>query len=74
MVEVTEDKIKFAGANIFLWRKVYNNLCRSCQRKVFNAGTGVKDKGTQEVTNQIDYVIKNNMCKICSDRIKLMLR
>jgi len=68
------DKIKESGKHVLLWRKIYNNLCRSCKHKVFIAGTGIKDKGTEAITNRIDDVIKNRLCTVCRNRNERIIK
>ena len=76
MTELTEDKIKQAGkpSNILIWRKVYNNLCRQCQMKVFKAAVNYKDIGTQEVTNRMQQTIQHELCTNCKRRIDLIMK
>jgi len=75
-MKVTEDKIKEAGkpSNILLWRKIYNVLCRSCQRKIFLAGSNVKQVGTPTVMDRMQRVIDNELCSSCKNRIDLIIK
>jgi len=76
MTELTEEKIKEAGkpSMILLWRKVYNNLCRKCQMKVFKAAVNFKDIGTQEVANRMRSTIQHELCTVCKRRIDRMMK
>jgi len=75
MTELTEDKIKVAGGKLFLWRKIYNILCRSCKMKIFRAGTKYKfhQVGTKGVIDEMQKVIDNDLCSFCKNRIDLIL-
>jgi len=76
MTQLTEDKIKQAGkpSMILLWRKIYNNLCRKCQMKVFKAAVNFKDIGTQEVTNRMQKTIQYELCPVCRRRIDRLIK
>jgi len=74
MTEVTEDKIKAAGGKLFLWRKIYNILCRSCKMKVFRAGANVKQVGTPTVIDRMQKCIDNDLCSTCNNRIDTILK
>ena len=73
MSEVTQDKIKSAGTKLFLWRKIYNMLCRSCQVKVFHAGSNVKVVGTQGVADNMKEIIDKKLCNVCRRRVDLII-
>jgi len=75
-MNTTEDKIKEAGkpSNILLWRKIYNILCRSCQRKIFLAGSNVKQVGTPSVMDRMQKVIDEELCSTCKNRIDLIIK
>ena len=73
MAEVTKDKIKSAGSKIFLWRKIYNMLCRGCQIKVFRAGSNVKTIGTQGVADNMKEIIDKKLCNVCRRRVDLII-
>lgn len=70
----TAKEIKAAGSKLLLWRKIYNLLCRGCKRKVFLAGTGVKQIGTEGVVDKMQDVIDNKLCKACNNRIELIIK
>jgi len=74
MTELTPDKIKTAGGKLFLWRKIYNLLCRSCQMKVFRAGANVKQIGTESVVEKMQKVIDNELCSVCKNRIDTVMK
>ncbi len=74
MTELTPDKIKTVGGKLFLWRKIYNILCRSCQAKVFRAGANVKQVGTESVVDKMQKVIDNDLCSVCKNRIDLIMK
>lgn len=67
----TKEQIKEAGKPnmVFFWRKIYNILCRSCQRKVFLAGT---TKGDSPILAMADFM-ETGICKGCNKRKERML-
>jgi len=71
---VDKNKIKAAGGKLFLWRKIYNILCRSCKMKVFRAGTGVKKVGTEGVIDKMQKCIDEELCPTCKNRIDLLIK
>jgi len=75
-MNTTEDKIKEAGkpSNILLWRKIYNILCRSCQRKIFLTASNPRQIGTSTTIDRIQKVIDEQLCSTCKNRIDLIIK
>jgi len=65
-------QIAEAGKHMLFWRKVYNNLCRSCQLKLVRGNSDIKQVGTEVVVDRTDLIIKEHFCQRCKDRIELM--
>lgn len=74
MTEVTKDISKAAGKKMFFWSKVYNNICRSCKRKMFLVGTNIKQYGTQKVVDRMKNFSDNDLCHICKKRLDIMIK
>ena len=73
MAEVSIDMIKAAGKDMLRWRKVYNSLCRVCQRKLFISITQKQQDGTQSMVNASNDVLANQLCSSCRSRMKVIL-
>ena len=76
MTELTEDKIKQAGkpSMILLWRRIYNSLCRSCQRKIFITASNVRKIGTSTMEDRVKKVIDEQFCTVCKRMIDLIMK
>ena len=57
-------KIIEAGKHIFLWRKIYNNLCRSCKAKLVRGLGDIKKEGTETQVERMSY-IREQFCESC---------
>lgn len=62
---MNKDMIKEAAKpkNIWIWRKVYNALCRSCQQKLFHLITDTKGD-----PDKVKEFVNNKLCTVCKNR------
>ena len=65
----TIQQLNESRKHMALWIKIYNILCRKCKVNLVRSGSGIKDKGTEEVISSVDNQVKNKFCPICNKNI-----